>query len=185
MASTYSDRLRIELIAAGDQSGTWGDTTNANLGTLIEEAIAGVANISMSDANKTLTSNNGVTDEARQMILKLTGTLTATREVVVPPKEKLYVVHNGATGGKVHVKTASVTGVEVSPGFKAMLYCDGANVISVMPQALNETTTTNNVLSYNGTSWVATDVDTLVTSFSAGRSSADIFFCGYDYELGR
>ena len=168
MASTYSDRLRIELIAAGDQSGTWGDTTNANLGTLIEEAIAGVANISMSDANKTLTSNNGVTDEARQMILKLTGTLTATREVVVPPKEKLYIVHNGATGGKVHVKTASVTGVEVSPGFKAVLYCDGTNVISVLPQALNETTTTNNVLSYDGSNWVATNVDTLVTSFSSG-----------------
>ena len=43
MASTYSDRLRIELMTAGDQSGTWGDTTNTNLGTLIEEAIAGVA----------------------------------------------------------------------------------------------------------------------------------------------
>ncbi len=168
MASTYSDRLRIELIAAGDQSGTWGDTTNANLGTLIEEAIAGVANISMSDANKTLTSNNGVTDEARQMILKLTGTLTATREVVVPPKEKLYIVHSGVTGGKVHVKTAANTGVEVSPNFKAVLYCDGANVISVLPQALNETTTTNNVLSYDGSNWVATNVDTLVTSFSAG-----------------
>jgi len=168
MASTYSDRLRIELISAGDQSGTWGDTTNANLGTLIEESIAGVANIGMSDANKTLTSNNGVTDEARQMVLKLTGTLTATREVVVPSKEKLYIVHNGVTGGKVHVKTSGATGVEVSPGFKAVLYCDGTNVISVMPQALNETTTTNNVLSYNGTSWVASDVNTLITAVSSG-----------------
>ena len=149
MASTYSDRLRIELMAAGDQSGTWGDTTNTNLGTLIEEAIAGVANVSMSDANTTLTSNNGITDEARQMVIKLTGTLTATREVVVPPKEKLYVVHNGVTGGKVHVKTSAATGVEISPGFKALVYCDGANVISVMPQALNETTTSGNVLSYD------------------------------------
>ena len=166
MASTYSDRLRIELMAAGDQSGTWGDTTNTNLGTLIEEAIAGVASITMSDANKTLTSNNGITDEARQMVIKLTGTLTATREVIVPQKEKLYVVHNGATGGKVHVKTSAATGVEVSPGFKAAVYCDGTNVISVMPQALNETATTNDVLSYNGTTWAATSATGL--AFSTG-----------------
>ena len=114
MASTYSDKLRLELISAGDQSGTWGDTTNTNLGTLIEEAIAGVSTIAMGDANQTLTANNGVTDEARKMVLKLTGTLTATREVVVPSKEKIYVVHNAATGGKVHVKTSGVTGVEES-----------------------------------------------------------------------
>jgi microcystin-dependent protein len=154
-------------MAAGDQSGTWGDTTNTNLGTLIEEAIAGVANVSMSDANTTLTSNNGITDEARQMVIKLTGTLTATREVVVPPKEKLYVVHNGVTGGKVHVKTSAATGVEISPGFKALVYCDGANVISVMPQALNETTTSGNVLSYDTTSgWIATSATGL--AFSSG-----------------
>ena len=166
MASTYSDRLRIELMAAGDQSGTWGDTTNTNLGTLIEEAIAGVASITMSDANKTLTSNNGITDEARKMILKISGTLTATREVVVPQKEKLYVVHNGATGGKVHIKTSAATGVEVSPGFKALVYCDDTNVISVMPQALNETATANDVLSYDGSNWVASSATGL--AFSTG-----------------
>jgi len=168
MASTYSDRLRIELISAGDQSGTWGDTTNANLGTLIEEAIAGVSAITMSDANKTLTSNNGVTDEARKMIIKLSGTLTSTRDVIVPTKEKLFIVHNAATGGKVRVKTASGTGVEVSPGFKAVVYCDGTNVVSVLPQALNESTTTNNVLSYNGTTWVASTAASVFNPFSAG-----------------
>lgn len=167
MASTYSDKLRLELISAGDQSGTWGDTTNTNLGTLIEEAIAGVSTIAMGDANQTLTANNGVTDEARKMVLKLTGTLTATREVVVPSKEKIYVVHNAATGGKVHVKTSGATGVEVSPGFKTILYCDGSTVISVMPQALNESTTAGNILSYDTTSgWIATSATGL--AFSAG-----------------
>ncbi len=166
MASTYSDKLRIELISAGDQSGTWGDTTNANLGTLIEESIAGVASVAMGDANQTLTANNGVTDEARKMVLKLTGTLTATRQVIVPSKEKIYVVHNAATGGKVHVKTSGATGVEVSPGFKTILYCDGTTVISVIPQALNETTTTNDVLTYNGTTWAASNAGGLV--FSTG-----------------
>ena len=115
MASTYSDRLRIELMGSGDQSGTWGDTTNRNLGTLLEESIAGVSAISMTDANKTLTSNNGTSDQARRMTLKLTGSLTATRDIIVPAKEKVYVVDSGVTGGKIRVKTASGTGVEVSP----------------------------------------------------------------------
>ena len=168
MASTYSDRLRIELMGAGDQSGTWGNTTNTNLGTLIEEAIAGLTTIAMGDANQTLTAQDGATDEARKMILKLTGTLTATRQVIVPQKEKLYVVHNAATGGKVHVKTSAATGVEVSPGLKTVVYCDGTNVVSVLPQALNESTTTNNILSYNGTTWVASAPDTVVTTFSPG-----------------
>ena len=169
MASTYSDRLRIELISAGDQSGTWGDTTNTNLGTLIEESIAGVAVVSMSDSDYTLTANNGVTDEARQMVLRVTGTITATRQVIVPQKEKLYVVHNLTSGGqKIHVKTSAATGVEVSDGFKALVYCNGSDVISVMPQALNEKATANDVLTYSGTSstWVASSIGGL--AFSSG-----------------
>ena len=167
MASTYSDRLRIELIAAGDQSGTWGDTTNTNLGTLIEESIAGMAAVSMTDSDYTLTANNGVTDEARQMVLKVTGTITATRQVIVPQKEKLYVVHNlTSSGQKIHVKTSAATGVEVSYGFKALVYCNGTDVISVMPQALNETATANDVLTYNGTAWAASSIGGL--AFSSG-----------------
>ena len=131
MASTYSDRLRIELMAAGDQSGTWGDTTNTNLGTLIEEAIAGLADVSMtSDTDYTLTANNGSTDEARQMILKVSSTvsLTATRNVIIPAKEKLYVVHNNTTGGQsILVKPSSGTGVTIANGSKMLIYCDASN----------------------------------------------------------
>jgi len=167
MASTYSDKLRLELISAGDQSGTWGDTTNTNLGTLIEESIAGVAVVSMSDSDYTLTANNGVTDEARQMVLRVTGTITATRQVIVPQKEKLYVVHNlTSSGQKIHVKTSAATGVEISYGFKALVYCNGSDVISVMPQALNETATANDVLTYNGTAWAASSIGGL--AFSSG-----------------
>lgn len=167
MASTYSDRLRLELMGSGDQSGTWGDTTNRNLGTLLEESIAGVANIAMLDADKTLTTNNGTSDEARKMTLKISGTLTATRNVVVPAKEKVYFVDcSTLTGGKVNIKTASGTGVEVSPGFKTMVYCNATNVITILPQALNETATTNDVLTFNGTSWVAGSATAL--SFSTG-----------------
>ena len=130
MASTYSDRLRLELMGSGDQSGTWGTTTNTNIGTLIEEAIAGHATVSMSDANYTLTSNNGVSDEARQMIIKLTGTLSASRNVICPTKEKLYVVDNATSGSQSIVfKTSSGSGITIGNGSKTIVYCDGTNVV--------------------------------------------------------
>jgi hypothetical protein len=118
-------------MAAGDQSGTWGDTTNTNLGTLIEEAIAGLAEVSMtSDTDYTLTTNNGATDEARQMILRVSSTvsLTATRNVIIPAKEKLYVVHNATSGSQsILVKTSSGTGITIANGKRSIIYCDANN----------------------------------------------------------
>lgn len=133
MPSTYSSRLRLELMASGEQSGSWGTKTNTNLGTLIEEAIAGYTTKALSDANYTLSTANGATDEARQMMLKFTGTLTANRNITVPTASKLYFVENATTGGfSLTFKTASGTGVEVLSGEKAVLYCDGTNVLDAI-----------------------------------------------------
>lgn len=136
MPSTYSTRLRFELIATGEKSGTWGDTTNTNLGTLIEEAIAGVAAVVMaSDANYTLTANNGSTDEARRAVLSVTSSasLTATRDVIVPTQTKLYAVYNNTTGGQsIRVIGASGTGITIPSGKKRLVYHDGTNVVDMM-----------------------------------------------------
>ncbi len=130
MASTYSDRLRIELIGTGDQSGTWGITTNTNLGTIIEEAIAGLASITMTDANYTLSVVDGGTDEARQMMIWLSGTLSATGNVICPAEEKLYFVKNGTSGGQSIVfKTSAGTGVTIPNGQTSVVICDGTNVV--------------------------------------------------------
>lgn len=129
MASTYSSRLRIELIGTGEQSGIWGDTTNTNLGTLIDEAIAGVAAITMSDANYTLTVADGSTDQSRKAVLVMAGTLTAARNVICPSSQKVYVVKNSTTGGfAITIKTSAGTGVSVANGTTALVYCDGTNV---------------------------------------------------------
>jgi hypothetical protein len=100
MPSSYSTLLRIELIANGEKVGSWGSTTNVNLGTLIEQAISGRASVAMTDANYTLTTANGATDEARCAVIALSGTLTATRNVICPSTSKTYVVYNGTTGGQ-------------------------------------------------------------------------------------
>ena len=181
MASTYSDRLRIELMAAGDQSGTWGDTTNTNLGTLIEEAIAGFVDITMTDANHTLTTNNGATDQARKMVIKLSGgSLTATRDIIVPPKEKFYVVHNATTGSQsIQIKTLSGTGVTIANGDKSIVYCDATNVVNILPDTalsvLNGSTTTGNVLSYNGSAWASS---TTLSTIPAGTANDVLAYNG-------
>lgn len=128
MASTYSSRLRIELIGTGEQSGIWGDTTNTNLGTLIEEAIAGVVTITMADANYTLSEADGATDESRQAVLVLTGTLSAGRNVIAPAEQKVYIIKNSTTGGfATTIKTSGGTGYAVGNGKTVLVYCDGTD----------------------------------------------------------
>ena len=85
MASTYSPLLRFELIGSGDQAGLWGTTTNGNLGTLIEQAIAGVASIVLSSsADYTLQSLNGTSDESRCAVLSFSGTTGGSTNIIIP-----------------------------------------------------------------------------------------------------
>lgn len=131
MASTYSPSLRIELIGTGEQSGLWGDTTNNNLGGLIEQAITGYQSISMVDADYTLTALNGSIDQARNAVIQFTsiGSLTATRTVFIPAVEKTYVIKNATTGGQsITIKTSGGTGLTIISGGTTFLYCDGTDV---------------------------------------------------------
>jgi hypothetical protein len=134
MPSTYSPLLKIELIATGEQSGLWGATTDTNLGTAIEEAITAIgAAVFTTDADLTLTLNNSnAAQVARCLVLNMTssGSLTATRNLVVPNGAKQYIVWNNTTGGQsIVVKTSAGTGVTVTAGAKAHLFADGTNVV--------------------------------------------------------
>jgi len=131
MASTYSTSLKLTLMGDGDQAGLWGQTTNTNLGTLLEQAITGVTSITMSDANYTLTSFNGVSDEARNAVLVVTGTNNAVRDLIPPVVEKLYTIVNNTTGGyAIRVIGASGTGVNIPNGATCLIYCDGTNFVN-------------------------------------------------------
>ena len=123
MASTYSPSLKIELIGNGDQSGTWGTTTNNNLGTLIEQAIAGVQSIVMVNADYTMTSYNGASDEARNAVLVVTGTNSAIRKVVAPLVNKTYIISNQTTGGySITIGGSSGSAVTIPNGITAQVY---------------------------------------------------------------
>lgn len=129
MASTYSANLRLELIGTGEQQGTWGNTTNSNLGTLLEQAIGGYESITVSNvSDTTLTTANGAADQARNMTLNLVGTITATRNVICPSAEKVYIVKNATTGGfAVTFKVTGQTGVSIPNGATFILYVDGTD----------------------------------------------------------
>jgi len=124
MASTYSTSLRIQLIGTGDQAGVWGTSTNTNLGTLIEQAITGVQSISLSGSTYTLSSYNGITDEARNAVLSFTGSLSANCTVIAPAANKVYIVKN-ASGSTVTMSVGSGSTVVVPNGQTYIVYTDG------------------------------------------------------------
>jgi hypothetical protein len=129
--STYSP-LKVELIAEGDQSGTWGDTTNTNLGTALEEAIVGQATVTMVDADYILPwIDSNASQVARNFVLDVTSSiaLTTTRNLTVPAIEKPYIVKNNTTGDQsIVVKTLTGTGITVPNGRSCFVYGDGTNV---------------------------------------------------------
>ena len=137
MASTYSTNLRLELIGTGEQQGSWGTTTNSNLGTLLEQAIGGYESITVSDVgDTTLTTANGSADQARNMTLNLVGTIGAARNVICPAAEKIYIVKNATTGGfAVTFKVTGQAGVSIPNGSTAVFYVDGtdARLVSQNP----------------------------------------------------
>ena len=155
MTSTYSSSLRLELMATGDQSGTWGDTTNTNLGTLLEQAITGYLSVAQGDvANLTLTTVNGGSDQARNAIVNVTGALTASRNVVVQTANKLYLIKNATTGGySIVVKTAAGTGVTIANGASRWVYSDGTNVVDGQFGPLLPSSNDGGALGAVGTAW--------------------------------
>lgn len=129
MPSTYSPSLRIELIGEGEQDGLWGQTTNNNLGALIEQAIVGVTTVDVTSGDVTLTSFNGTVDEARSAVLIVNGSNTVARNVIIPNEPKTYIVTNN-TSKNVGIKTTSGTAFLCAAGTQTIVYCDGNDVVS-------------------------------------------------------
>lgn len=131
MASTYSS-LKIELIGTGDQTGSWGNTTNTNLGTAIEEAITSSADVTFSGSTVTLTlTDTNASQTARHMRLNLTGTSSGPQNLIVPSIQKLYIIYNGCADA-ITVKNSTGTGIAVPAGKTTFVYNDGTNVLDAV-----------------------------------------------------
>ena len=130
MPSTYSN-LKIQLMATGENNTSWGDVTNVNLGTALEEAVVGSADVAFSNASVTLTlTNTNATQSARNVRLNLTGNATTGYNLVVPAIEKPYIINN-ATDGTITVKNTTGTGIAVPTGKTMWVFNNGTNVVDV------------------------------------------------------
>jgi hypothetical protein len=131
MANTTSANLKLTVQATGENSGTWGQITNTNL-LILEQAIGGYTGVALNATLvATLVFSNGVLSNGKNQIIKLTGTLAANVNVVVPDSiEKTYIIHDGCdhAGYTLTFKTSSGSGVDLCEGHKYVLYSDGTNI---------------------------------------------------------
>jgi len=136
MASSYSTDLKLELMVTGEKAGQWGDITNTNL-NLLQQAIAGFQEVSIAGGAQTTTlvMTDAAISNARNAVIKLTGTITGNQIVTVPTGiEKTYIVENGTTGAfTVQFIQAGGTGATFSTTDKGIkiLYANATNIIDV------------------------------------------------------
>src|SRR5262245_33660523 len=136
MADTHTPSLRLRLLEVGANEDTWGDELNANVISMIEEAVAGIVSVSVTAGNVTLSTADGATDQARNARLMLTGTPGATRTVTFPNVEKLTWVINAVGDSSAVTCTAGAgTSVSIPAGSCALVYTDGATNAAAVPVA--------------------------------------------------
>jgi hypothetical protein len=131
MASTFSTDLKLELMATGENAGTWGDKTNTNL-NLVQQSIAGYQEIDVASADVTLTMDDATISNARNMTLKFTGTLAGNRVVNFPTTiEKLFNIIDGTdhANNTLTFKVTSQTGFLLCEGHSYICHADGTDIV--------------------------------------------------------
>ena len=151
--ATYVNNLRLKEIATGDESGTWGTSTNTNLELITDGFSYGTKEIA-ADANETFTMPDATADATRSLYLKFTSavSLTATREITLGPNtvSKTWIIENATTGGQtITIKQGSGATVNVANGSKVMVVTDGAGagaaVLNANPTEVGGTVTSVDV----------------------------------------
>jgi len=183
MASTYSS-LKIQLMGTGENSGTWGTITNTNLGTALEEAIVGSADVNFSSADVTLTlTDTNSSQSARNLRLNLTGSVGAPQNLIVPAIEKVYIINNGLTQ-TITVKNASGTGISVPAGKTEYVYNNGTNVVEAINHLTSLTIDTPLPITSGGTGTNSTTYANLQSNVSGtlpiangGTGSTSTTYC--------
>jgi len=180
MASTASQILRLELIGTGDQAGTWGTTTNTNLGTLLEGSIAGLASVSVTSANQALVATDYAADQARMAILTLTTITSANFSIYAPPVSKTYVVYNNSAYDATIYNstvlgntTAAGTGITIPAGKILSVWSNGTNFYKQSNLLVSLTTDVSGTLPIanggTGQTTAQAALNTLAASTSSGQ----------------
>ena len=180
MASTYSGNLAIELIGTGDQAGTWGNTTNTNLGTTLEQAIVGTANVTMTSATNTAITiaQNNTFQVARSVRLNLIGTISTIPYLYVPAISKPYIINNGLANSVIvsNGSNAAATGTSITvPAYRTvMIYNDGTNVAEAITYHANLSVNTMTFAGATANNSVVLGSNTTVATYVAPGTSGNV-----------
>ena len=204
MAVIYSSDLKLSIISTGTEAGVWGQITNTNL-YLLQQAIGGYEAISIAGGAQTtaLTMSNGAISNARNAVIKLTGTITGNQVVTIPTGiEKTYIVSNGTVGAfTVEFKQAGGTGITFATTDKStrILFADGTNIVdtgtvstSAVQTLTNKTLTSpiiNEIDDANGNEQIifsatASAVNEITITNAATGTRPDISVTGGDTNIG-
>jgi len=138
MASVYTNDLRLEEIGSGEQSGTWGDTTNTNLELIAEAFAFGTEAITTNADTHTTTIADGATDPGRSLFLKYTGTLDSACTITIGPNtvSKLWFIENGTSGSQnIIISQGSGANITIPAGQTKAIYSNGAGSGAAMVDA--------------------------------------------------
>ena len=176
MSSVYTNDLRLEEIGSGEQSGTWGDTTNTNLELIAEAFSFGTEAITTNADTHTTTIADGATDPGRSIYLKYTGTLDSACTITIGPNtvSKVWFIENATSGSQnIIISQGSGANVTIGNGAVKMVYSDGAGSGAAVVDALVDldltgtTTVSSLIVNEDGS-----DVDTRIES----NNNANMFF---------
>jgi hypothetical protein len=153
--ATYTNDLRLKEIATGDESGTWGTSTNTNLSLIADAFSLGTKQLA-ADADETFTMPDATADGTRSLYLKLTSavSLSATRTVTLAPDtvSKVWIIENATTGSQIiTIKQGSGATVNVASGSKVMVVTDGAGAGAAVFNANPTAATVNLATGVTGT----------------------------------
>jgi len=142
MPSTYVNNLRLEEMATGEKSGTWGTITNSNL-ELVGEALGYGTEALASDADATITMADGASDGIRSLYVKITSgvSLTTTRTITLAPNtvSKVWIIENATSGSQsITISQGSGSNVTIGNGQVAIVYTDGGGASANVVDALTD-----------------------------------------------
>tara|TARA_R100000951_G_C2643628_1_gene181783 strand:+ start:1301 stop:1879 length:579 start_codon:yes stop_codon:yes gene_type:complete len=168
MPSTYTPANGIELIATGEQSGAWGDTTNLNL-QIVDRVLTGVGTISLSGTTHTLTTTDGTLSDGMYKVLVLSGSPSGTNTITISPNDaqKVYLVYNNSGQSAIFTQGSGAS-VTVANGATKLIYTDGAGAGA----AVSDFTATLEMASVNITGGSITGItDLAVADGGTGAST--------------
>ena len=179
--ATYVNNLRLKEIATGDESGTWGTSTNTNL-ELIGQALGyGTEGITTNADTHATTIADGAADEGRALMLKYTGTLDSTCTITLGPNtvKKVWIIENATSGSQsIAISQGSGANVTIANGRTAVVYSDGAGSGAAIVDALADLTVTDS-LTVGGTTLTIGDAAAEDTKLVFDGNAQD-FYIGLD-----